>query len=620
MLLSDASVVSIITTKHASETDPIGAGRGQFTLRRTGSSSGDLHVSIRISPGSSTATVGEDYESLPKVVRIPAGRHDVHVSLPPIDDHIGEPRELVTIKVMPAAGYTISPTRPAAKVWITDNEPSVGIFSTRSIASEADPAGAGRGEFIVKRAGSTAAPLLVRYYVRHTSTAVSGLDFEPLSGEVSIPAGQSTAKFSLRPIDDDLAEPNETVVLTLRHSSGYWRFPHSATVSIIDNDASRPGWWSDAHGFRVPLRAAAGPHQRIDAIVEHAVNFTGLLTDAGASGLTLVENSLRLVETTADGLRVLDENVPFQFDREADYHAGSNAAGTIVFLMKGRTAAGQARHYHVYFDNAGTFSAARFASRVTVTDNVPDEGYPSIRIQSESATYFYQKSQGGFSSILDADGNDWINWNATPGSAGEYRGVPNLGPVGFHPGRNHDLTTRITSQGPLKAAIHTTDSRGNRVRWEFFPSHARATILSMDQNYYFLYEGTPGGSIDSNDFVVRSSGERTGIGESWSGLGADANEQWVYFGDAAANRFFYLAHHEADELEDSYFNLDNRMTVFGFGRRNNPGAEPTRLLTATPNTFTIGLGAGGAFADARLKINGAYQFLASSGSAPQSRA
>jgi hypothetical protein len=40
---------------------------------------------------------------------------------------------------------------------------------------------------------------------------------------------------------------------------------------------------------------------------------------------------------TEDGQTVLDENVPFQFERAGDFNASTNAAGTIALLMKGNT-------------------------------------------------------------------------------------------------------------------------------------------------------------------------------------------------------------------------------------------------------------------------------------------
>ena len=619
LLLADTTVGIKVKDGDASETDPAGAGLGQFTVLRAGNTTGSLDVAVRFSPGASSATSGADFVEIVKTVRIRAGRNYAHFDVRPIDDAVADPSETVVVKVHTSTDYDINPARPKVRLRIADNEPVVGIRAVDAAAAEdgTDPA-----QFRISRTGSTAEPLTVGYYIRNTSTATSGSDFTALPGSVTIPAGQANATFSLTPIDDGDEEGEETVTLTLRFDPGQVRAPHSATATLADNDGSRAGWWNDGWDFRVPLSVEAASHDRSDKPVERRLAFTDLFNEAGAPGSSLILNSIRVIETSADGLNVIDEDVPLQFDPDGDFNASTNATGTLTFLMEDATDAGQARHYHVYFDNEGSFDAPSVAARVTTTDNVMDEGFSSVRIATATATYFYQKEEGGFSSVVDTAGNDWIGWNSTPGSGGEFRGVPNLGPAGFHPGRDHDVETVIVSQGPLKTTIVSTDDDGNKVRWEFFPTYARMTVLAFEDPYYFLYEGTPGGSMNNDDFVVRSDGTQTDRNTTWNntdGLGSGNGQEWVYFGDSGADRFFFLAHHETDNLEDSYFNLDDNMTVFGFGRHNTPSGNPDLLMTAAPNTFTIGLASGGAFAGAAATINGAYQGLNVAQAAAQTR-
>src|SRR5688572_11124507 len=212
----------------------------------------------------------------------------------------------------------------------------------------------------------------------------------------------------------------------------------------------------------------------------------------------------------------------------------------LTFIMEGETEAAQARHYHVYFDNAGSFTAPSVAPRITVTDNVLDEGQASLRVATQAGTYFYQKTAGGFSSLVDSGGNDWIDFHpdAGSGSAGEFRGIPNMGPA-FHPGFS-GVTTEVIAQGPLKLTIESfATGTQRRVRWEFFPTYARMTVVEFSGNYWFLYEGTPGGAISASDFVVRSDGTQTSIGTTWNdtdGLGSGNGQEWAYFGDSAVNR------------------------------------------------------------------------------------
>ena len=59
---------------------------------------------------------------------------------------------------------------------------------------------------------------------------------------------------------------------------------------------------------------------------------------------------------------------------------------------------------------------------VVITDDL-DEGIACFRIATDSATYFYDKAGAGFTSILDRDGIDWINFHpaGTPGVAASTR-------------------------------------------------------------------------------------------------------------------------------------------------------------------------------------------------------
>ena len=72
---------------------------------------------------------------------------------------------------------------------------------------------------------------------------------------------------------------------------------------------------------------------------------------------------------------------------------------------------------------------------------------------------YYDVDGGGFSSIVDVDGNDWISWNSSAGSAGQFRGVPNLVyPEGYmHPGYG-GVTSTLVSAGPLEATIRSVSA------------------------------------------------------------------------------------------------------------------------------------------------------------------
>ncbi len=363
-------------------------------------------------------------------------------------------------------------------------------------------------------------------------------------------------------------------------------------------------WWDSNWNYRVPLTVNSGDYQRSDRPVEATVNFTSFLSSVDFMANFDV-NSIRVHEVDVNGEILLPENIPFQFDPAANFDALSNAQGTLVFLLNGNTAVQTNRYFHVYFDvEGGGYTLPTFTSQVDVTDNIDDEGQISFLISTFNADYYYQKQAGGFSSIIDDDQNDWINHNSTFGSAGTFRGIPNLVPPGdggfFHPGATTSTST-LVHEGPLKATIKSTTNNDLwEVQWEFFPEFARMTVKLADTNYWFLYEGTPGGLLDINDFVTRPDGTETSYLQAWSG--DLPTQEWAYFSDAQVGRSLFLAHHEDDTFVDSYRQLNNLMTVFGFGRQSN-----TSLMQSQNNQFTIGLTDSTDFTNTSSTIESAYK-------------
>ena len=182
-----------------------------------------------------------------------------------------------------------------------------------------------------------------------------------------------------------------------------------------------------------------------------------------------------------------------------------------------------------------------------------DEGQNSFQIETANTTLFYQKQGAGFSSIVDGDGNDWVNHHPTGGSAGAFRGIPNLVfPEGhFHPGDSGSTST-IVSTGPLKATVHSeTNDQLWEAIWEIYATYATMTVLKGDGTYWFLYEGTPGGVFETNvDTVVRPDGTATLASQSWSG--DIVGDEWVYFLDPVVGRSLFVANHQDDTANDSY--------------------------------------------------------------------
>ena len=221
-----------------------------------------------------------------------------------------------------------------------------------------------------------------------------------------------------------------------------------------------------------------------------------------------------------------------------------------------------------------------------------------------SASYYYHIYGAGFAALYDQSGNDWISYRPSGGSAGNYRGIPNLVyPEGhFHPG-NNSCTSSVVSVGPLKVKVYSESLDTQwACAWEFFPSYAKLTVLKKGGPYWFLYEGTPGGVLDAADFVVRSPGTRPAASLSWE---QDLPPtEWVCFGDTNKPQMLYLVHHQDDSGLDSYWPMENNMTVFGFGRSNL-----SKYLSQVPGYFTVGFARTNDLGNISQIIDAAYRDL-----------
>jgi len=115
-----------------------------------------------------------------------------------------------------------------------EDVPTVKINAIDNSASEVPATDTGR--FRVNRVGAdNSADLVVFYTV--SGTATNGSDYKVLRGSVTIRATRNSASIAVRPIDDTIVEPDETVTLTISPDPSYVvGSPSSATVTIHSNE------------------------------------------------------------------------------------------------------------------------------------------------------------------------------------------------------------------------------------------------------------------------------------------------------------------------------------------------------------------------------------------------
>lgn len=478
---------------------------------------------------------------------------------------------VVTLTATPAPGYSfanwsggLSGTNNPAAVTLNGSRVVTATFTLNPYTLTTNVVGNG---------AVAASPDLPRYKsgqtVTLTATAGPGYTFAGWSGDVTGSANPVIVTMT--------ADRNVTATFT----------------QDVPPSPAPANWWAGGRRFRVAVQAGAAGTERYDKPAEAQLNFTTLLAALGRSG-PLDLNSLRVVEVDALGA-ILDDAVPFQFDPDADFDAATKARGTLVFLLTGVTPADSTRTFHVYFDMVGNgpFTPLAIPAQVVATAGLTHDLEHTVRVQTRAGTYYYHTVGAAFTGLEDVEGIDWISYRPLGGASGEYRGVPNFSDDVAHPGGAGAATT-IASQGPLKTVLSSTSKDGQwAFQWAIYPTYATLTVNQIGGGYWFLYEGTPYGQLNKNrDYFVLSDGVKRYVGDAsvrtWN---ADIpNEEWVYFGDDVTPRVLFAAQHADDNLADTFWQMNNAMTVFGFGRSGNDPCTPCQpLLSQAPNRFTIGL-------------------------------
>lgn len=150
--------------------------------------------------------------------------------------------------------------------------PIVNVVATDPFAVERpDTLPANTATFKLRRTGSTAEALMV--WIEMSGTAGNGVDYTEIVGTVTIPKGKRNVRVTVSPIDDELVERVETVVLTVvpaplgapiePYRIGW---PAQACAVIVDNDHESPNVRPlPEHRCEIALPGESGLPYRIEA-------------------------------------------------------------------------------------------------------------------------------------------------------------------------------------------------------------------------------------------------------------------------------------------------------------------------------------------------------------------
>ncbi len=210
------------------------AGIIQLGVERNGLFFGEASVTVTASSG--TATIGQDLGPVNQQLQWANGEGGTKTfAVTVVDDGLIESTEDATLALTSPEGATLG-TPTVATLRISDNDiGTVGFTTTFLSLAEPD----GTGVLVVERAGAASLPATVDVTV--SGSAEQSVDFTVSATSLSWTANEIGPKeITVTILDDAVADPAETIVLTLTNVAGADLGEPQAQVLITDDDFSLP--------------------------------------------------------------------------------------------------------------------------------------------------------------------------------------------------------------------------------------------------------------------------------------------------------------------------------------------------------------------------------------------
>ncbi|MCC4605685.1 putative Ig domain-containing protein [Xanthomonas campestris pv. parthenii] len=191
-------------------------------------------VSVGFNVGG-TATSGTDYAAVSSPLVIAAGQTTGTITINPTADSTVESDETVLIVLVAGTGYTVGSPSSATGTILNDDQPGLSI---NDVSVNEGNAGTTNATFTVSLSQPAPTGGVSFDIATADGTATAGVDYvaSSLTGQ-TIPAGSSSATFTVLINGDTLNEPNETFFVNVSNVSGATITDAQGQGTIVNDDA-----------------------------------------------------------------------------------------------------------------------------------------------------------------------------------------------------------------------------------------------------------------------------------------------------------------------------------------------------------------------------------------------
>ncbi|CAD7730939.1 hypothetical protein LMG31884_45510 [Xanthomonas hydrangeae] len=299
-------------------------------------------VSIAFSVGGS-ATSGTDYAAVSSPLTIPAGQTSSTITINPTADATIEADETVVISLAAGSGYSVGSPNSATGTIANDDQPSLSI---NDVSVNEGNAGTTNATFTVSLSQPAGAGGVSFDIATADGTATAGVDYvaSSLSGQ-TIPAGSSSATFTVLVNGDTLSEPNETFFVNVSNVSGATVADAQGLGTIVNDDAvpslsindisvNEGNSGTTTANFTVSLSAASGQTVSVNYATADGTATAGSDYVARSGTLTFAPGTTAQgVAITVNGDTAVEANETFSVGLSGASNAGiARATGTGTIL------------------------------------------------------------------------------------------------------------------------------------------------------------------------------------------------------------------------------------------------------------------------------------------------
>uniref|UniRef100_UPI001CF86775 beta strand repeat-containing protein n=1 Tax=Xanthomonas sp. MWU16-30325 TaxID=2878096 RepID=UPI001CF86775 len=299
-------------------------------------------VSVAFSVGG-TATSGTDYAAVSSPLVINAGQTTGTITINPTADSTIEPDETVVLTLASGTGYNVGSPNSATGTILNDDQPTLSI---NDVSVNEGNAGTTNATFTVSLSQPAGTGGVSFDIATADGTATAGVDYvaSSLTGQ-TIPAGSSSATFTVLVNGDTLSEPNETFFVNVSNVTGASVGDGQGQGTIVNDDAlpalsiddvsvNEGNSGTTTATFTVSLSAASGQTVSVNYITADGTATAGSDYAARSGTLTFAPGvTAQGVAITVNGDTAVEPNETFSVGLSGASNASiarATGTGTIV--------------------------------------------------------------------------------------------------------------------------------------------------------------------------------------------------------------------------------------------------------------------------------------------------